>query len=413
MNKRKLIVLTDISTDCAQRGEPDDTQSLVRLLHYGDQFDILGLIATHTPHLGRAAPEYIHHVIDGYEYAEHNLGKAGDFPSASQLRACVKHGADQAGIDQINTPSEGALHLLQCVEHASEPVWIIAWGGVTDLAQALLLAQQTKSPDETDALVAKMRIYAIGDQYDTCGAWIRKQFADLFYIITFDAYRGVYRGGNIALCSPEWTQRHILDSGPFGAYYPLYQGGDIFGRLLGGVAGMKEGDTPSFLFLLDNGLNVPEHPEYGGWGGRFVRHGIAQYQDSCDQCGDEMGPWVSVSRWRADFQADFKARLALGAGIIDRLDDPDIAVDGDVSIPAGKSGEFALRHGDNADVSSFVYPEAGTFRGNVLLDTSVPKKCKVYIPSAHYTGTLHLITRAHSHGVYGIARYVRTILNIT
>ncbi len=30
-----------------------------------------------------------------------------------------------------------------------------------------------------------------------------------------------------------------------------------------------EGDTPSFLGLIGNGLNVPEQPDWGGWGGRY------------------------------------------------------------------------------------------------------------------------------------------------
>ncbi|WP_375604688.1 nucleoside hydrolase-like domain-containing protein [Isosphaera pallida] len=34
---------------------------------------------------------------------------------------------------------------------------------------------------------------------------------------------------------------------------------------------MKEGDTPSFLALLPNGLTDLERPVLGGWGGRFGR----------------------------------------------------------------------------------------------------------------------------------------------
>ena len=30
-----------------------------------------------------------------------------------------------------------------------------------------------------------------------------------------------------------------------------------------------EGGTPSFLGLIPNGLNVPERPDWGGWGGRY------------------------------------------------------------------------------------------------------------------------------------------------
>lgn len=34
---------------------------------------------------------------------------------------------------------------------------------------------------------------------------------------------------------------------------------------------ISEGDSPSFLHLIDKGLRSMEHPEWGGWGGRFER----------------------------------------------------------------------------------------------------------------------------------------------
>lgn len=33
---------------------------------------------------------------------------------------------------------------------------------------------------------------------------------------------------------------------------------------------MIEGDTPSTLFVLPNGLNDSTHPDFGGWGGRYL-----------------------------------------------------------------------------------------------------------------------------------------------
>ena len=53
-----------------------------------------------------------------------------------------------------------------------------------------------------------------------------------------------------------WLDRNIRRKGPLGAQYPR-------------VEYLMEGDTPSFLGLVNNGLNVPEHPDWGGWGGRY------------------------------------------------------------------------------------------------------------------------------------------------
>lgn len=57
--------------------------------------------------------------------------------------------------------------------------------------------------------------------------------------------------------SNDWIARNIQQGhGPLGAAYP-------------DAAWGMEGDTPAFLGLIPNGLNVAEHPNWGGWGGRY------------------------------------------------------------------------------------------------------------------------------------------------
>lgn len=79
-----------------------------------------------------------------------------------------------------------------------------------------------------------------------------------------------------------------------------------------------EGDTPSFLGVLPNGLNVPEHPEWGGWGGRYIladSSGLtATYSDASDFAVGKnndtfFSKWASIWRWRQAFQYDFAARM--------------------------------------------------------------------------------------------------------
>ena len=61
MKNNRLIVLTDIEAD------PDDTESMVRLLLYSDVVDIKGLIAvTSCWQKTRVAPESIKKVIQAY-----------------------------------------------------------------------------------------------------------------------------------------------------------------------------------------------------------------------------------------------------------------------------------------------------------------------------------------------------------
>ncbi len=68
--KQRLIVLSDIEAD------PDDSQSLVRLLLYANQIDIEGLVATTSTHQkSRIAPASMHAMIDAYGQVQANLLK--------------------------------------------------------------------------------------------------------------------------------------------------------------------------------------------------------------------------------------------------------------------------------------------------------------------------------------------------
>ena len=51
---------------------------------------------------------------------------------------------------------------------------------------------------------------------------------------------------------------------------------------------IMEGDTPSFLGLIDNGLNAYRRPDWGGWGGRYVyRQPYGETHPIWTQGGDE------------------------------------------------------------------------------------------------------------------------------
>lgn len=83
--KNGMIVLTDIEAD------PDDTESLVRLLLYSNIIDVKGLIATTSTHQRSAIhPESIVRVIHGYGKVRANLMKhEPGFPDAESLLSIV------------------------------------------------------------------------------------------------------------------------------------------------------------------------------------------------------------------------------------------------------------------------------------------------------------------------------------
>jgi hypothetical protein len=339
MRKPRLFVLTDVTSRESGVREPDDAQSLVRLLHYANEFSIEGICAT--SNLGHGAvcrPEIVVEVLEGYRAVLPNLARFDPtYPSADALIAVVAQGHAEAGPDvpvercvEDGLVSAAAKLLIDAADRPdARPLWVTVWGGSADLAQALHHVRSTRTPEELEQFLSRLRVIAVHDQ-DTTGPWIRKEFPALWYWLRTYGVRGMYRSGDASLCTSEWVRAHIHGSGgALAKLYPDYDGGDIFWKTLGPVRGIKEGDTPSWLTLVPNGLCYAECPELGGWGGRGrcvadpeVRDDSAQcgrwYEDAVDtdvQHPDSPDPRLSsVYRWRADFQADFAQRLLIAGG---------------------------------------------------------------------------------------------------
>ena len=309
MNESKrVIVLTDISTMKAGTGEPDDTQSLIRFLLYANEFDIEGLIATYTGHGECCNPQYIREVLEAYGKVLPNLRKQDSrYPSMETLLEKVKCGSAVIGLEHVGAAfdTEGSDWIIDVMDKEDDrPVWILIWGGPTDLAQAIWKVCHTRSEEDAIRFKEKLRVYAISDQYDTTGQWIKAEHPEIFYITAGFTFRGMYRGGDVTCCQPEWIREHIC-KGPLGELYPIYDGGDPWGS----VKGLKEGDSPSFLYLLEGSPGNAENPIVPSWGGQFVQSG-KQYFD----LPDKEAAMDSVSRWRAAYQEDFVERIGWTLG---------------------------------------------------------------------------------------------------
>lgn len=281
--KPRLVVMTDIGPADV---EPDDNESAVRLLAYADRFEIEGIITTIgwncDPYPSEWA-EYLYRVIDGYETDVTNLMKrsgqesflpvsdecgrqiVGYWPSADYIRERAVMGSQKAGIGVIgednDTPgSELLIHLAD--EDDDRPIWLCAWGGANTFAQAVWKVSQTRSEAELKAFLGKFRLYTITDQ-DMVYAmrfnrsysshqWLRREFPqDLMLVWDESAW---LNQNSLGVQNWEKYAELIQDHGTMGTVYPHY---------LWGV----EGDTPSFLNAMPNGLNDPNDPTQVGWGG--------------------------------------------------------------------------------------------------------------------------------------------------
>ncbi|KAL2803246.1 DUF1593-domain-containing protein [Aspergillus granulosus] len=311
-SKPRVFILSDIEN------EPDDQESLVRYLLYANEFETRGICAVTSAWLPtRTAPESMRKIVKAYGEVVGNLNKhvhpEAQYPAEETLMELVTSGASVYGKEALSLPlSDGAIMLIKRMEESPEPLWVVSWGGTNVLAEALHHIRKTKTPIEETVLHARLRVYTISDQDDT-GEWIRNTFPNVFYISSihgfgaFDmsAWQGISHpnsGGDFSKVSPSWLQSHI-QKGPLGHVYPT-------------PMHIMEGDTPTFLYLIQNGLGHPERPDFGSWGGRYraINVGSAHYADVVDTVVGPNGAnrtdsKVTISRWRDHFQNDFITRM--------------------------------------------------------------------------------------------------------
>ena len=207
----RIIILTDISSLTAGVAEPDDGQSLIRLMLYSNDFDIEGLIATsNLGHQQTTRPDLVRQVVDAYAKVQPNLLLHDQgYPPASSLRSKIKSGQPLAGrktpIEQcvgLGKDTEASDWIIHVVDEPDpRPVWILIWGGSADLAQALWKIRETRKPGDLAHFVSRLRVHSINDQ-DSTGPWIREQFPALYAVIQRFAYRGMYRGGDSTWSHP-------------------------------------------------------------------------------------------------------------------------------------------------------------------------------------------------------------------
>ena len=193
--RRRLFLLSDIAN------EPDDAQSLVRLLVYANEFHIEGLVATTSWWLNDTTrPDQMRDIVGGYAESVENLRKhASGWPEPDDLLDLIKSGSTRYGMNGVGESqnSEGSELLVAAVDKSEEPLWVPVWGGSNTLAQALWYVNATRSAEKVDEFVAKLRVYSISDQ-DNSGPWIRRNWPNLFYIASvhdFNRYANAAWGG--------------------------------------------------------------------------------------------------------------------------------------------------------------------------------------------------------------------------
>jgi len=459
--KPRAVVISDIGN------EPDDQMSFVRLLLYSNEIDLEAMIATTSTWQKTAThPETMHQLIAAYGQVRTNLMlHAKGWPEAGELASRVFTGQATYGLAATGPGkgSDGAQAILRAAERDDpRPLWICLWGGANTLAQALIEARMTRTPEQLAKVVAKLRVYSISDQ-DDAGPWIRREFLDLFYIVTpssptsgeyyaatwtgisGDRYYRNAAGADFATVTNQWLDANIRSKGPLGKVYPKF----MF---------IMEGDTPSFLGLIDNGLNAHWRPDWGGWGGRYVyRQPYGETHAIWTQGGDEffransqdavigvdgeehVSDQATIWRWREAFQNDFAARMAWTIADYTHANHNPIAiVNGkggtgplEMDVVAGQTIALDASASTDPDGQAlafhwFHYAEAGVADGNLAALTLMGEDtarvtiradapCRTpWLPlvPCKGSGTAHVILVVTDNGSPRLTSYRRVILHV-
>ncbi len=246
----RVLVSTDIGgTDF------DDFQSLVHLLVYADAVDLEGMIASPWG-AARNRKENLLKIIERYEVDFPNLKTySSRYPTPDALRALTKQGGtDSADLRGWGERTEGSDWIVRCAKRDDpRPLWLLVWGGIDDLAQAL---------HDDPSIKSKLRVYFIGGPNKkwstTAYDYIAREHRDLWIIEANSTYYGWFEGGN---------QEGDLGRAAFIPAHAKGRGalGDYFANI---ATNVKMGDTPSLGYILGA---LPEAPHSDSWGGHFVR----------------------------------------------------------------------------------------------------------------------------------------------
>lgn len=245
--KPRIIISTDIGGT-----DPDDNQSFAHFLMYSDCFDTEGLISS--PSYGNGNKEEMLRMIDLYEKDLPKLQRhKSGFATPDYLRSITKQGRrGMAPYCGYATPTEGSEWIVKCARQKSDrPLWILVWGGLEDVAQAL-----HDAPDIKD----NIRVYWIGGPNKKWSVYsyeyIVTNFPDLWFIESNTSYRGFIAGKKVKdIYNAGYCDTFIRGAGHLGNDFPNYYEGLP-----------KMGDTPSLLYVMDGD---PNNPYKESWGGSF------------------------------------------------------------------------------------------------------------------------------------------------
>lgn len=247
--KPRIIVSTDIGGT-----DPDDNQSMIHLMMYSDLFDIEGLISSP---FGKGRKNDLLNMIDLYQKDYPQLVVSNkNLTHPVQLRQVCKQGAIlEAPYKGYSNPTEGSEWIVKCAKKKNkQPLWVLVWGGLEDLAQALHDAPEIEK---------NIKVYWIGGPNKKWSvnaySYLVEHHPNLWMIEANATYRGWFMEDENApknMSGGAYYKNFVSGHGAMGADFVNYYKGHI-----------KMGDTPSLAYLM---VGNPSNPKGESWGGQFA-----------------------------------------------------------------------------------------------------------------------------------------------
>jgi hypothetical protein len=452
-SKPRVIITSD--------GEIDDECSMVRCLLYANEWDIEGIVTSSSQYHWQghkwAGDDWIEPYLDAYKQVYPNLLKHDTgFPTPEYLweRTALGNVKAEGEMDEVTAGSQLIVKVL-LDETDDRPIWLQAWGGPNTIARALKTIEE-EHPERMAEVAKKIRFFFIWEQDSTYQTYIRPHWGkyEITTIISDQFEAIAYRWKN---CQPEemhkyfvgaWMKENILENhGLLCSLYKAHKKGDE-GFDDGDFR--SEGDSPAFMHQIATGLRNLESPDWGGWGGRYVRVWENTWLDPVPIKGYVYpeGRWYtnttwgrnstrkgattttnkqhreyfkSMWRWSDAFQNDFASRADWCVKSYEEANHPPVVVLGnaaDLKVKPGANVKLSAQgtsdpDGDKLSYHWWQYEEADTYNGAIEIGNAENQDASFKVPRNVGKGeTIHIICQVMDTGIPQLTRYQRVVVTI-